>query len=959
MTELFIKPSSSGLLLIGDAERGARAVAQLSERSEALDDSSLTAWVGDILQDPTGRALLESVFSNSPFLTGCALADIPFLRQLLTGGPDTAFGQVIDFLKDDLCRETQEDRVMRELRIARRRVALLVALADVTEVWQLERVTQSLTDFADAALSVTISHLMLRAAEKGDLVLADPDFPEDGCGYVALAMGKQGARELNYSSDIDLIVLYEPLRVDYRGSRSLQQLFVRLTQRLVMILQQRTADGYVFRVDLRLRPDPSSTPVAIPYAAAQSYYASRGEDWERAAMIKARPAAGDTALGRRFLAELSPFIWRDHMDFWMIRDIQAIKRRINAQRGSRKVDFLGHNIKVGQGGIREIEFFAQTQQLIFGGKDAYLRCQRTVDALSTLAGSSRIDEQVADDLTEAYEFLRRLEHRLQMVDDQQTQTLPSDETEMLGVARFMGFREIDNFREILMYHLHRVEAHYNGLFEDAAEPDDESSVLFEQSEERRSDRLRDLGFRNLPHAVEQLGRCREAAARSERSQQALQLFQEFFPQAIETISRTADPNGTLDRFHDFLCQLTSRYSCFSALSANARLLDLLVEILAAAPAVADLLARHPDQLQAALTSDFFDVLPDRRLLRADCAETLGKSADIQQALEQTVVWANDQKFQVAVNVLRHAVDAGDAGQALTNIAEAVVHALSRRLPDQLGEQAGAPGSALVVVAIGACGRGELTPGSPLELLFLHDSDGSFHARLARRITNALSAVTAGGRLWQVDLKSTLWGAPGPLVSSIGAFRRYCTDGIGAGQLQALTTARAIAGPEQLRAEVEDVLHAALTRRRDSAMFADRIRELRERDGPDDTAFWQPRQRLGGLDQLGGLVRLLQLRLAPERASVLTTSLVDGLAMLGEVGALDSSDVKDLTDAHRFLRQIENLLAIATAAPESAPPGLMAALARAGGIADATELKSKADAACETVAALFDRHLLPA
>ncbi|MCZ6542981.1 MAG: hypothetical protein O6768_04890 [Planctomycetota bacterium] len=380
--------------------------------------------------------------------------------------------------------------------------------------------------------------------------------------------------------------------------------------------------------------------------------------------------------------------------------------------------------------------------------------------------------------------------------------------------------------------------------------------------------------------------------------------------------------------------------------------------MAVAPAIAEILARHPDQLQAALANDFFDLLPDRRLVRADCAEELGQSADIQQDLEQTVAWAKDHKFQVAVNVLRYTVDAGDAGLALTNIADAVVHAISRRLHHHLAEAANTSGSGLVVVALGAYGRGELTLGSPLELLFLYNSDGSFHGRLARRITNALGAATARGRLWHVDLESTLWRAPGPLVSTIGAFRDYCTDGIDAGQLQALTTARAVAGSEQLVAEVENVFHAALTRDRDPAMFMEHIREVRERDGLDDAVFWQPRRRSGGLDQLEAFVRLFQLRLAPEHASVLTTSLVGGLAKLGEVGAMDSSDVKDLIDAHRLLRQIENLLAIAVAAPETAPPGLMAALARVGGTADETELNSRVDEACNNIAALFDRHLLP-
>ena len=260
-------------------------------------------------------------------------------------------------------------------------------------------------------------------------------------------MGKHGARELNYSSDIDLIILYDPVKVDCRAARGLQHSFLRMSRQLVAILHQHTEDGYVFRVDLRLRPDPSSTPIAIPCAAAQSYYATRGELWERAAMIKARPVAGDIALGRRFLSELSPFVWRDPMDFSMIRDLQSIKKRINAHRGSGEIGILGHNIKLGRGGIREIEFFAQTHQLIYGGSDPYLRCQRTVDALTTLTEAGWINDRVADELTEAYEFLRQLEHRLQMVDDQQTQTLPSDAGELRRIAGFMGFEEGDDFRD--------------------------------------------------------------------------------------------------------------------------------------------------------------------------------------------------------------------------------------------------------------------------------------------------------------------------------------------------------------------------------------------------------------------------------------------------------------------------------------------------------------------------------
>ena len=343
------------------------------------DDAALDTWIRDAFDHPSTGQLLRGMFSGSPFLANCALVEVPFLKDVLTKGPDSAFVRVVDGLKDSATWEADESELMRTLRVARRRVALLVALADLAGHWPLERVTQALSDFIDAALSVTISHLMLDGVEKGDFTLPDRDFPEDDCGYVVLAMGKHGARELNYSSDIDPILLYDPMKMNYQGERGLQQTLVRLTLRFVKILQERTADGYVCRVDLRLRPDPSSTPVVISCATAQTYYATRGENWERAAMIKARPSAGDIALGRRFLAELDGFMWREQMDFWTASEVEAIKRRINAHKGGGEVAFLGHNIKIGHGGIREVEFFTQTHQLIFAGRDAYLRCPRTVE----------------------------------------------------------------------------------------------------------------------------------------------------------------------------------------------------------------------------------------------------------------------------------------------------------------------------------------------------------------------------------------------------------------------------------------------------------------------------------------------------------------------------------------------------------------------------------------------------
>ena len=399
-------------------------------------------------------------------------------------------------------------------------------------------------------------------------------------------------------------------------------------------------------------------------------------------MIKARPAAGDLKLGRRVLAELIPFIWRKHLDFWTIRDIQAIKQRINAQRGSGKIGFFGHNIKVGRGGIREIEFFAQTQQLIFGGRDPYLRCQRTVDALTTLAEAGCIDEQVADELTEAYEFLRQLEHRLQMVSDEQTQSLPTDSAAMARLAGFMAFDDVDSFRDALLHHLRRVEAHYSGLFERAAEPSDARSLTFsgEQPDDRTAALLKECGFQDVDRAYDRLRRWHQGCLRASRDGRSHKLLIELIPRIVETVARTSDPDRALGRFHDFLAGFTVGVRCLSLLLANPVLLELLSEITMTAPALAGTLRHSPEQLQACLSAGFFDQLPDRRVLNADSAEVLSKATDLQEALELAVGWANDHKLQVSIGVLRHTIDAADAGRAFGDIAEAILRPALQSAP---------------------------------------------------------------------------------------------------------------------------------------------------------------------------------------------------------------------------------------------------------------------------------------
>jgi glutamate-ammonia-ligase adenylyltransferase len=389
------------------------------------------------------RALVLGLADGSPHLWDLVRADPMRLLHLLQSDPDARLDAVLAEAVGAIAATPDEAAAMRLLRRMKAEASLLIALADIGHVWPVMRVTKALTDLADAAVGAAVRYLLGQAEREGKLRPGEAAVPEAGTGYIALAMGKMGAGELNYSSDIDLIVFYDAGAP--RGATGEPgPFYVRLTRGLVKLLQERTPDGYVFRTDLRLRPDPGSTQIAVSTAAALDYYESVGRNWERAAMIKARACAGDIAAGDKLLRELSPFIWRKYLDFAAVADIHSMKRQIHAYRGHGEIAVEGHNVKLGRGGIREIEFFVQTQQLIAGGRHPELRGRQTLAMLDVLADGDWIGAEARDELRAAYEFLRMVEHRLQMVADEQTHSLPRDQEELERFARFLGFADRDS-----------------------------------------------------------------------------------------------------------------------------------------------------------------------------------------------------------------------------------------------------------------------------------------------------------------------------------------------------------------------------------------------------------------------------------------------------------------------------------------------------------------------------------
>ncbi len=940
-----------------DSERAERGIEELSAALAASDhrrERELAAIIGE----PPRRALFAALFGNSPFLDRCLLNEPAWAAALCVETPEVLLARLLSEVRE--AAHSQAADLMPRLRIARRRLALLTAAADIAGYWGLAEVTGALSDFAEAALHAALAHLLCKAAAAGDLELVDPADPERGCGLVVLAMGKLGARELNYSSDIDLIVLYDPEVARYVGDRSLQDCFVGLTRALVRLLQERTGEGYVCRTDLRLRPDAGATPLAMSVAAAEAYYESVGQNWERAALIKARVVAGDGAVGEAFLAGLAPFVWRKHLDFAAIADIHSIKRQIAAHRGHQTIAVAGHNIKLGRGGIREIEFFAQTQQLIAGGREPALRAPATCDAIAALARGGRITAIAADEMTAAYHFLRRLEHRLQMVADEQTHALPTTESALYHMALFTGHDDATRFADEVLVHLRRVERHYAALFEHAPPLGGPGNLVFTGTEDDPDTlaTLDGLGFREPATIAASIRTWHHGRYRAVRTARARELLTDLVPAILEAMAKTLNPDGAFLRFDEFLARLPAGVPLFSLFRAHPGLLDLVAEIMGSAPRLAEYLSHDPALLDGVLGTDIAAPLAPLGERTSDLEQRLDLARDYQDVLDLTRRWAHEQRFQVGVRMLLRRYTAVEAGPALANIAEAVLGALLPRVEAEFAERHGRiPQAALAIIAMGKLGAREMTEGSDLDLIFLYDnpaeataSDGpqplapsQFFARLSQRYINALTALTAEGGLYEIDMRLRPSGSAGPIAALIDGFAAYQCGSAWTWEHLALTRARVIAAPPVVRDKIETILREALVTSRDPDTLLADVHDMRERmtreHRSDDP--WDIKHARGGLVDLEFLCEYLQLRHAAEHPSVLSQDTDEALQRLGAAGVLPARTVGELATAAGILRNAHGLLRLCLSAPISesgVPDGLTALLTRAVGGADAAALQ---------------------
>ncbi len=930
-----------------------RGFERFHEAAVAADDLALTAFAAAVYDDTAMRALLAGVFGNSNFLGQCLVRDIAFVPAIFNDGFDRAFETVIEELVA-LKPDASFAMTGVALRRAKRRVALLTALADLSEAWSLLTVTERFSQFCDAALSAAIRHLLTSAHAEGRLDLPNPNAPETDCGYFVLGMGKLGAFELNYSSDIDLIALFDTEVVPTTRPDEMQQDLVHLTRDLVKLMDERTSEGYVFRTDLRLRPDPGATPVALSTLAAETYYESLGQNWERAAMIKARPVAGDIAAGERFLDNLQPFIWRRYLDFAAIEDIQSIKRQIHAHKGGSTVAIAGHNIKLGRGGIREIEFFTQTQQLIWGGRDPELRSPFTLSAIQALVAAERVMPDVAEDMIGAYGYLRRLEHRLQMVDDQQTHSLPDTDEGLDAIAAFMGYRDRKSFEVELMRTLRTVENHYAELFEESEPLGGGGTLVFTGADDHPDTltTLRDMGFSNPAAISTAIRSWHHGRYRATRSTRAREILTELMPAILAALAQTANPDVAFRRFDELIAGLPAGVQLFSLFQAKPSLLDLVAEITGSAPRMAEWLGRNPLLLDGVLALDFFDSLPDAVEMRFDLAERIARATDMQDVHDISRRWVNDAKFQVGVQILRNKIDIDRANRAFSDIADTAIRGL---LPPILGEferQHGrCAGTGFAVLALGKLGGRELSATSDLDLVFLYDnpapdgaepiiSDGRkplsishYYQRLGQRVVNAMTALTGEGRLYEVDMRLRPFGNAGPLSVSLESFASYQRESSWTWEHLALTRARVVSADAEFAVQIDTDIQTALAVERSEEDLLLAVAEMRERmareNGSDNP--WSIKHVRGGLVDCEFIAQYLQLRHAHDDPEILHTGTSTAFVRLRDAGFLETVIADELINATCLWRRLQGLLRLTLEGshdPEDFPTALKQKLAQA-------------------------------
>ncbi|MBT6032863.1 MAG: bifunctional [glutamine synthetase] adenylyltransferase/[glutamine synthetase]-adenylyl-L-tyrosine phosphorylase, partial [Kordiimonadaceae bacterium] len=817
-------------------------------------------------------------------------------------------------------------------RVAKAKLALTTAIADLQGSWDLEKITKTLSDFAETSLNKSVNYLINQAVVSGDLSHVDnntlPKNVSKNSGYVILAMGKLGGYELNYSSDIDLIVLFDFDIVNYSGRKTAQDFFIKLTQKLVKIMADRTADGYVFRTDLQLRPDPGATPIAVSMEGAEFYYQSIGLNWERAAMIKARPVAGDIIAGQDFLQRIRGFVWRKHLDYAAIDDIHAIKNLIHEHHSHREIMLAGHDVKLGRGGIREIEFYAQIHQLISGGREPGLRIPPTCLALNALCKAGKFTKSENNTLQKAYVFLRTLEHRLQMINDDQTHQIPTADDDILRITKFMGYDTVDDFKKKIMEHLNGVHMLFNNLLRDTNQTTRTDKSLSFPTDKYHPDTIvaiQAAGFKDPQKIYDLIKNWQLGRYRSCRTERARLLLKQLIPDILTAFGDHDNPDAGFVKFDDFLSKLPSGVQLFSFIKAQPWLLELLALITGIAPFLSNQLSRQPLLLDSVLSADLFEQNSSFETLSQSLDEQILTARDFQDVLDIARKWANEGKFQVGLQLLRGTTDVVHFGETLAFIAEISLNAMLNHVKKEFAKKHGViEKSSLCILAMGKLGGHEFTTTSDVDMILIYDAEdmnalssgpkqltvNHYYARLSQNFINSISALTGEGKLYEIDMRLRPSGTAGPLAVSIEGFNDYQTGQAWTWEHMALTRGRVISGSKTLTGKIENGIYDILSHKgRDQDNLLHEVSKMRQKlvDNYTTDNIWAMKHTRGGIVDAEFICQYLLLKHANIKPDILSKNMLNQILELTKARILTEITGQKLYDACHLLQSIQAML----------------------------------------------------
>ncbi|MEO1044235.1 MAG: bifunctional [glutamate--ammonia ligase]-adenylyl-L-tyrosine phosphorylase/[glutamate--ammonia-ligase] adenylyltransferase [Pseudomonadota bacterium] len=846
-----------------------------------------------------------------------AAAHAPFLRRMMQSRPDliTTIGETgldkaiqaaLALEPAGLSSGEVDSLAMpRRLRLARGDVMLALALGDLAELLSFQQVSRALSHFADRCLEAALTSIFARRYDCAPT------------GFAVIALGKLGGHELNYSSDIDPIFLFDPETIPSRRKETPHDAAQRVGRELIAMLSERDGDGHVFRVDMRLRPESEVSPMVLPIRSAISHYESRALTWERAAFIRARPAAGDAGLGAYFLGEIGPFVWRRSLDFGTIDAIAELTRRIRAHHQGPDEPTPGFDLKRGRGGIREIEFYAQSQQLVHGGRNPNIRSGNTLDALSALAAEQIIPADQAADLSRGYITLRTIEHRLQMVEDRQTHELPEDGTALDNVARLHGLADSAALLELLHPVCATASHYYDALLIRQGGPDqaaagdrDDGALLLADEEPLLIAQLGKLGFSDVAAIAARIADWRAGQVRALRTPQSRAAFEQQIGALFASIRRHAGDVGAINRLDAMLRQLPSVLDLFNLLAARPALIGILARLLCHAPALSKALAMRASLLDGIVDASIFDRQSDLDAIIVEL-ERRSSADDLGLMLERVATDIAERRFAIGVQLIEGRTDPLDAAHDYSRIAEAAIAIVTDKVTEEFRQQHGElPGGELLILAMGRLGGEALTHASDLDLVYLftgpHDarSNGSkslsatqYFNRLAQRVSAGLSLPTATGALYEVDTRLRPSGMQGLLAASVESFWDYQRNKAWTWEHMALCRARPVYGSRTARNGLSHGIAGLLGSGRvaeaivkDALAMRGDMARAKPPKGP-----WDAKLASGALVDLEFCIHTQQL----VHGEGLCPHLGDALKILVDHKLLSA----DLTEAHNFLTRL--------------------------------------------------------